>query len=193
MDPNTILNDLLSCASAISRDDDGDGTPLGEVELAETAQHMSARLEELDEWLRKGGALPRRWTEGDCCCNAARHEGACCTGWLHMDNDRGCEIERCDSCGRFETDEDAWKAHDLDCGCRWTCLKTTDCEGCGQDLQEGANEDCSHAGGCGTLNGSAQCPCCKDARDGRIAVMCYERDADAIRCSVCNWQEGSAP
>ena len=40
-----------------------------------------------------------------------------CKGWLHFDDPL--EIERCDECGRFKTDEEAVAAHRVECGCPW--------------------------------------------------------------------------
>lgn len=40
-----------------------------------------------------------------------------CAGWLHMHDPR--EIQRCDACARFQTDEEARRAHQEECGCAW--------------------------------------------------------------------------
>lgn len=40
-----------------------------------------------------------------------------CAGWLHMHDPR--EIQRCDACARFQTDEEAQRAHQEECGCAW--------------------------------------------------------------------------
>ena len=40
-----------------------------------------------------------------------------CPGWIHCNDPR--EIERCDRCTRFDSDEDAQKAHAAECGCDW--------------------------------------------------------------------------
>ena len=40
-----------------------------------------------------------------------------CMGFLHMDEPF--EIERCDECGRFQTDDEAREAHEVECKCGW--------------------------------------------------------------------------
>ena len=41
-------------------------------------------------------------------------------GWLHMTSGlRGREIQRCDSCRVYATDEEATEAHIKGCGCSW--------------------------------------------------------------------------
>lgn len=40
-----------------------------------------------------------------------------CMGWDHFDDPY--EIERCDDCGRFSSDDEAILAHRDECGCAW--------------------------------------------------------------------------
>ncbi len=40
-----------------------------------------------------------------------------CKGWLHMDSPY--EIEKCDECGKYDSDDEAVVAHRLECGCDW--------------------------------------------------------------------------
>jgi hypothetical protein len=47
-------------------------------------------------------------SRADCCCYGAAHEDACCPGYFR--NAETNEIERCDECKRFESD-DAAVAH----------------------------------------------------------------------------------
>ena len=42
-------------------------------------------------------------------------------GWLHMTSlTYGREVQRCDSCRWYETDDDAQEAHSRECGCNWS-------------------------------------------------------------------------
>jgi hypothetical protein len=40
-----------------------------------------------------------------------------CHGWIHSDSPF--EVERCDACDRFKTDDQAIEAHRKECGCPW--------------------------------------------------------------------------
>ena len=54
------------------------------------------------------------------CCFRPGHPKGCCPGWLHVegtDYGGGAEIQNCDPCGRFLSDEDAEEAHQKECGC----------------------------------------------------------------------------
>lgn len=68
-----------------------------------------------------------------------------CPGFLHMNEPF--EIERCDECGRFDTDDEARHVHRIECGCdhpdearRSPCCRvpldedSTECWECGDPL-----------------------------------------------------------
>lgn len=41
----------------------------------------------------------------------------CGPGWVHMNEPY--EIEKCDTCGKYKSDEEAVAAHKKECGCQW--------------------------------------------------------------------------
>lgn len=58
MDPNTVLENMLALAKQIIKRDDADDD--GTTQDPEAAE-LAAAVQDLDEWLRKGGFLPSRW------------------------------------------------------------------------------------------------------------------------------------
>jgi hypothetical protein len=49
-------------------------------------------------------------------------------GWLHMMSlTYGPELQRCDSCRRYASDDDAAEAHASACGCHWNELEEEAC------------------------------------------------------------------
>lgn len=67
MDPNATLSSMLSIASDIIEAQERDNVDLmGADDACELAELVQA----LDEWLRKGGMLPKDWAK------ATRKEGA---------------------------------------------------------------------------------------------------------------------
>lgn len=115
MDPTANLREQLALAARmIKAYDDPAGNGIDQDDTARLAELVTA----LDGWIRRGGFLPEPWRKPECtCCQGAGHAGPCCPGWLHMEEPR--EIQRCDDCGTYETDEDAAAAHARECGCDW--------------------------------------------------------------------------
>lgn len=56
MDPNTALEEMRKCAANIIRSVDAHGVPSDE-----DAERLAEHVQALDEWLSKGGFLPREW------------------------------------------------------------------------------------------------------------------------------------
>lgn len=65
MDPDANLAEQLTIAAEINAIRDSipdDGTMTAELErLAHLAFRLAELVESLDEWIRKGGGLPRAW------------------------------------------------------------------------------------------------------------------------------------
>ena len=68
MDPNETLKQMLALAKRIEQraDSADDGRPLSDqvanlADQAEDAEGLAGLVLALDDWLKKGGFLPRQW------------------------------------------------------------------------------------------------------------------------------------
>lgn len=61
MDPNALLADILKIVS-VWKDGPAAGT-FNPEDLYDAAVDMSGHIDDLDTWLRNGGALPTRWAD----------------------------------------------------------------------------------------------------------------------------------
>lgn len=59
MDPNTTLAEMLDFAQDVRKewDDDPSSTTFSDAAIC-----LAERVEDLDDWLKGGGALPARWS-----------------------------------------------------------------------------------------------------------------------------------
>ena len=71
MDPDSNLREQLEIVAEINAIDDaaceredGSWTDGDAIRLARLACRLAELVESLDEWIRKGGALPRAWVKG---------------------------------------------------------------------------------------------------------------------------------
>lgn len=90
-----IMGDLRSCAQEIEDDNDGG---IGEVAMAELAQHMAGKIRLLDARLRS------LLTVDEVRRALARRRDLCdpgCPGWGIFESNDRTEIERCDECCRY--------------------------------------------------------------------------------------------
>lgn len=55
MDPDEALREALKLSDQIITE------PLDDEELEEAARELAEKLEALDNWIRQGGFLPKRW------------------------------------------------------------------------------------------------------------------------------------
>jgi hypothetical protein len=69
MDPNRCLKELLALAANVIKRSDLDPeeqTSLDDlIELTELGSQLAEHVQNLDQWLYKGGFMPRRWAGQD--------------------------------------------------------------------------------------------------------------------------------
>lgn len=63
MDPNALLVDLLTMARATLSTDDAEANNRDDEYTSEHEVEMAQAIVDLDEWIMKGGFLPRRWQD----------------------------------------------------------------------------------------------------------------------------------
>lgn len=124
MDPNTTLAELRKLSKHVHETTAGIDNYTDRLvlhDLTEEAENFATLFDALDQWMSKHGFPPDAWPEGgtDTGTNGRRRssherrelqddECADCPGWDFFEtNDRGLEIERCDSCARFPDDRAA--------------------------------------------------------------------------------------
>lgn len=61
MDPNETLRIMLEKAASILKAIDTLNMPADDVYLADDASELSEAVQNLNEWLAKGGFLPSKW------------------------------------------------------------------------------------------------------------------------------------
>jgi hypothetical protein len=59
VDPNETLKQTIRLADRVLLNETPEGEPIEDYE--EIAYELAEKIEALDEWLTKGGFLPRRW------------------------------------------------------------------------------------------------------------------------------------
>lgn len=61
MDPNACVREMVATAHRIVDGDDYDSFPRRDLSL--DAEHLAELVLSLDEWLRRSGAMPERWSQ----------------------------------------------------------------------------------------------------------------------------------
>jgi len=64
MDPNENLREQRRIVTEINRLADGDEGCFTIDEMAEKAQRLAELVEAMDQWISRGGFLPREWSRG---------------------------------------------------------------------------------------------------------------------------------